>query len=97
MSYATVSIIAQDPDLAARVRGCIANEVMANQYMSTSTLRSRLDLSASMWLLAASTGWAPAWESALAADRTGNPLTIGNDPAVITDGMILAAVKALRP
>jgi hypothetical protein len=50
-----------------------------------------------MWLLAASSGWTPAWESALAADRTGNPLTIGNDPAVITDGMILAAVKALRP
>lgn len=97
MSYATVSIIAQDPDIASRVRGCIANEVMANQYMSTSTLRSRLDLSASMWLLAASSGWAPAWESALAATRpTGSP-TIGNDPAVITDGMILAAVKALRP
>jgi hypothetical protein len=97
MSYSTVSIIAQDPDIAARVRGAIANEVMANEYMSTSTLRSRLDLSASLWLLAASSGWTPAWESALAADRTGNPLTIGNDPAVITDGMILAAVKALRP
>jgi hypothetical protein len=70
---------------------------MANEYMSTSTLRSRLDLSASMWLLAASSGWTAAWESALASTRpTGSP-TIGNDPAVITDGMILAAVKALRP
>lgn len=97
MSYATVSIIAQDPDIAARVRGCIANEVMANQWMSTSTLRARLDLSASMWLLAASPGWTAAWESALAADRTGNPLTIGNDPTVITDSMILSAVQALRP
>lgn len=97
MSYATVSVIAQDPDLAARVRGCIANEVMANQYMSTSTLRARLDLSASMWLLAASNGWAPAWEAALAATRPVGSPTIGSDPAVITDGMILAAVKALRP
>lgn len=97
MSYATVSIIAQDPDIAARVRGCIATEVMANQYTSMSTLRDRLDLSAAMWLLAAAPGWAAAWESALAADRTGNPLTIGADSAVITDNMILSAVQALRP
>lgn len=97
MSYATVSIIAQDPDIAARVRGCIANEVMANQYMSTSTLRSRLDLSASMWLLAASAGWAAAWESALASTRAEDAPAIGADPAVITDGMILSAVQALRP
>lgn len=97
MSYATVSVIAQDPDIAARVRGCIANEVMANQFMSISTLRARLDLSASMWLLAASAGWAAAWESALASVRPDGSPTIGNDPAVITDGMILSAVQALRP
>lgn len=97
MSYATVSVIAQDPDIAARVRGCRASEVVANQYTSMSTMRDRLDLSAAMWLLAAAPGWTTAWESALAATRPVDAPPIGADPAVITDGMILSAVQALRP
>lgn len=97
MSYATISIIAQDPDIASRVRGCIASEVVANQYTSMSTLRTRLDLSAAMWLLAAAPGWGAAWESALASTRATDAPPIGADSAVITDGMILSAVQALRP
>jgi hypothetical protein len=97
MSYATISTIAQDPDVAARVRGCLASEVIASQYMSVSKLRDQLDLSAKMWLLAASPDWAPAWEYASATTRAEGAPTIGNDPAVITDGMILSAVQALRP
>lgn len=97
MSYATVSAIAQDPDLAARVRGCIASEVMTSQYMSMSILKDRLDLSAAMWLLAASPDWATAWEYSVNAGRPEGSVPIGSDPAVITDGMILSAVQSLRP
>jgi hypothetical protein len=43
-------------------------------------------------LIAAQPGWSEAWESALA---TGNEYP-GSDDAVITDGMILAAVQAVN-
>lgn len=93
--YATVSTIAQDPDIAARVRGCIASEV-ASAYPSMLVLSQRLNLSAAMWLLAAAPGWVPAWESASAATRATDAPPIGADPGVITDGMILSAVQALH-
>jgi hypothetical protein len=43
------------------------------------------------WVLVSQPGWAAAWESALAS---GNPAP-GSDPAVVTDGMITAAVESL--
>lgn len=44
------------------------------------------------WQYAAAPGWGAAFESALAAD---NP-DPGADPAVVTDGQILAQVQALN-
>jgi hypothetical protein len=41
--------------------------------------------------LAATPGWAEAWESAVA----GGIVSPGSDPGVITDGMILAAVQPM--
>jgi hypothetical protein len=43
------------------------------------------------WELAATPGWSEAWDSAVAG---GNP-NPGADEAVITDGMILAAVQPM--
>lgn len=97
MAYSTISIIAQDPDIAARVRGAIAQEVVASGYNSISTLRAKLDISTVLWLIAAQPGWTAAWESALAATRPDGSPAIGADPAVITDAMILSAVQAVRP
>ena len=45
------------------------------------------------WALSAQPGWDAAYASAIAAK---NPAP-GADEAVISDGMILAAVQALRP
>ena len=45
------------------------------------------------WQCAAEPGWGEAWESAIAGGTT----DIGNDPGVITDGMILSAVQKHLP
>jgi hypothetical protein len=81
MGYWEISSMAQDADLAARIRACAAQEIDGDPY-SWQT-ENMLDL-------CASPGWGAAWSSALAA---GNE-TPGRDPAVITDGMILSAVQA---
>ena len=86
MSYATVSGIRRDPWIKERVTACVAIEGGASpdQWVSDHA-----------WSLAAQPGWAPAWESALAAHPEPE-YQPGRDEAVITDSMILAAVQALR-
>jgi hypothetical protein len=83
MSYLTVSRIAADPYMRLRCGACAAVE----RIPEPENWAFRYSL-----VLAAQPGWSQAWESALAA---GNPAP-GSDAAVITDGMILAAVQAVR-
>jgi hypothetical protein len=83
MSYLTISRIAADPSIRLRCAACAAVERIPNP--ENWAYRSSL-------LLAAQPGWSEAWESAVAA---GNEQP-GADPAVITDGMVLAAVQAVR-
>ena len=45
---------------------------------------------------AAAPGWDAAWESALVAHAGENAYDPGADDAVITDGMILSQVQAMR-
>jgi hypothetical protein len=47
------------------------------------------------YVWAASPGWGGAWDSALAGHPDDPAYEPGRDPAVITDGMILATVQQL--
>lgn len=81
MSYLTQAKMAQDYGLIMRIAACAASEGVSLAPTSwADTHRQRL---------VASPSWDTAWESALAGDVE-NP---GEDEAVITDGMILAAVQ----
>jgi len=82
MSYATIYQISISPPLRDRLAAAAASEGvnLPGQWVSTRALH-----------LACSPGWAAAWESALVTTPDANP---GADDAVITDGMILAAVQA---
>lgn len=103
MSYMAIATVAKDQNMLDRLTACAAQERIAEpQYW---VLRNAL-------LLASQPGWAEAWDSAQAArdQAAATPVDakpgyatpvqvfkpIGADPAVITDGMILAAVQALR-
>lgn len=80
MSYLDIWNIAQDPYLRSRITACAAQEgvVTPDAWAYSNSLQ-----------IAASPGWSEAWASALAAEHP-NP---GIDGAVISDGMILAAVQ----
>jgi hypothetical protein len=84
MSYSTGHLISQDTDLRNRAAVAAAEQgVTAGEEEHWVFLHARQ--------LAIQPGWREAWESAL-ANGVENP---GADPAVITDGQILAAVQGL--
>lgn len=83
MSYSTIASMAGDSALQQRMTAAAAEEHKTRPYEEwVQNFR---------WDLAATPGWAAAWESALAGGNN-NP---GADPAVITDGMILSAVQPM--
>jgi hypothetical protein len=81
MSYSTVFQCADDQALLDRVTACAAQEGAFDPMLAATSLR---------WPLSSASDVEAAYASALAA---GNP-DPGGDPAVITDGMILANVQA---
>lgn len=81
MSYNTIAIMAKDEYLKARITACAAEQDVPNVEWWVDQ---------NIWYVVASPGWAASYESALAALR---PIP-GYDPAVITDGAILATVQA---
>ena len=83
MSFASVAAIRQDPWIRDRVMACVAVEGIGEPEAW---------IAAHAWEIAAQPGWAVAWDSALAGDID-RP---GANPAVITDGQILAAVQAIQ-
>jgi hypothetical protein len=83
MSYWTISQMSLDNDLTSREAAAAAQE-QHDTDPTTWALKYGLRL-------AASPGWAAAWESAIASDVE-RP---GKDEGVITDSMILSAVQAL--
>lgn len=89
MSYSSQALMADDPYLKVRVAQCAAQEGCATEAGIDP------DLWTYEWrrVWASSPGWDVAWESALAADIP-NP---GADAGVITDGMILTQVQAMKP
>ncbi len=75
--------LAMNLDVVARVTACAAQEGIPDPVNWVDTHR---------WRWASSPGWGAAWAYALASGVT-DP---GKNPGVIPDGMILAAVAAIR-
>jgi hypothetical protein len=84
MTYKTISMIANDPYLRPRLTAASAEQQKTRPYDNW--------VAEHIWELAATPGWATAWESALAAGVE-NP---GDDEGVITDMMILSAVQPME-
>lgn len=97
MSYTSINTCAQDQAFGARVRAATVQEAWNNpgadgEYADAVRL-STYNADRMIWPTAIANDVAAAYDSALAA---GNP-NPGGDPAVITDGMILANVQAKWP
>jgi len=86
MSYWDIALMAADTDLTRRVAAAYASEPYPS-YDPIEWAHSK----AFLW--AGSPGWGDAWASAIAGGME-NP---GQNPGVITDGMILSAVQGLLP
>lgn len=86
MSYSSVHRCASDSSFVARVTAAVAQEQGAHGEPVDPYAR----VGAIRWAVASASDVEAAYESALAA---GNP-DPGGDPAVVTDGMILAATQA---
>lgn len=88
--YSTIATMARDYWLAQRLTAAAVQEGKTKPYEAW--------VEKWKWELVATPGWAEAWESAVAA---GLPAlgsgysSIGDDPGVITDGMILSAVQPM--
>ena len=83
MSYLTQSQLAGDMHILNRVTACVSRE---GDQSPTEWA------AAHMWQLSAEPGWDAAYASALASGDE-NP---GANESAVTDGMILAAVQAIR-
>jgi hypothetical protein len=83
MTYNTVADMAEDAALARRITAAVAQEGEDNPVYWTSLW---------VWSVVAAPGWSEAYASAVAGEVP-NP---GKDEAVITDGMILSSVQAVR-
>lgn len=84
MSYSSQAQLSNDSDFVARTSAAAAVEVSKTHQPQQWAVDH-------IWWMAASPGFASAYESALAGDIE-RP---GNDPAVISDEQILSAIQAL--
>lgn len=84
MSYIGVSYMFDSGILRRRLTACAAMEQtpVPDQWVVLN-----------IWEIITQPGWSEAWASALASDPDSDP---GANEAVITDGMILAAVQHIR-
>lgn len=83
-SYLTISVISQDVNMHNRVAACAATQGLSEPAGWAGQ---------NAWAWAAAPTWAEKWDYALAGGVT-EP---GADPAVITDGDILAQVQSMIP
>lgn len=87
MSYSVIGLAAQDQHLRTRIAACIAQEDPHGEGHPV----ARAD--AMQWQVVASPGLGDAYGYALSTSVS-DP---GDDPAVITDGALLAAVAQFLP
>ena len=85
MTYSAIAQAAQDEHLRRRIAACIAQEDGADPQHPIA------HADAIIWRCCAAPGWGEAYAYALGS-AVPEP---GNDPAVITDAMILAVVQPL--
>lgn len=83
MSYYETGLLSRDMDFLLRIAACYALETRSNDPESWANQH--------MWQMASAPGFGDAYAYAI---NNGNE-TPGKDPAVITDGQILAAVQQL--
>jgi hypothetical protein len=98
MSFTTITKSANDQALIDRVNAAAVQEAWNNPAAYATAYgaevrKSWFNAQAMVWPVCIADDVAAAYESALAA---GNP-DPGGDPAVVTDGMILANVQAKWP
>jgi len=85
MGYSDQALLSADQDFWQRIAACAAVEI---DLAGVQPVQWAAD---HVWLIAAAPGFADAYASAIAGD-VDRP---GNDPAVISDAQILAAVQAI--
>jgi len=92
-AYLAISQIANDHNMNERMRSAATQQ----QYLGSAPLISDPIrwVGDNMYVWASSPGWGAAWDSALAGHPDDPDYEPGADPAVITDGMILATVQEL--
>ena len=98
MSYTSIARSATDAALTERITSAVVQEAWNNPANQDNEYARNVRLSYAnamlmTWPVVIASDVAAAYESALAASNP-NP---GGDPAVITDGMILANVQAKWP
>jgi hypothetical protein len=96
-SYSSISQIANDRYLNERMRACATQQAHLGAVPGIGSepdaALAWVDDQRYVW--ASSPGWGGAWDSALAGHPGDPNYQPGNDPAVITDEMILSTVQTL--
>jgi hypothetical protein len=88
-SYATVASMEQSTSLLRRCAAAVATELVAGPTPGDAS-EVEAYVAERSWDFAATPGWSDSWEFAVNSGNVGDP---GLDPAVITDGNILARVQ----
>jgi hypothetical protein len=92
-AYLAISEVATDEFMRQRLRAAATQQSqLGNAPLITDPL-TWVDQNRYVW--ASSPDWGAAWDSALAAHPDDPAYEPGKDPAVITDGQILATVQTL--
>jgi hypothetical protein len=93
-SYLSISEIATDQWMRERMLAASTQQsYLGNAPLIQPTVFQWVDNNRYVW--ASAPGWGAAWDSALAGHPDDPAYEPGRDPAVITDGMILATVQQL--
>lgn len=92
-SYLTIAAVAVDGLMNQRVLACATQQAHLGNVPGIVDPPLWVTTNAYVW--AASPGWAEAWDYARQTNWDDATYQPGRDPAVITDGMILATVQAL--
>lgn len=87
MSYNDVAQMAFTNSLSKRITACAAIEGESSAPSWTGQ---------NIWAVVAAPGWGAAWSYAMDSNPDADPEVVGADEGVITDGMILSSVQAVR-
>jgi hypothetical protein len=99
-SYLSISEIAKDQHMTERMNAAVTQQQHLGS-IDVNLPQVNAPHSATYWVeqnryvWASSPGWGAAWDSALAGHPDDPDYEPGQDPAVITDGMILSTIQAL--